>query len=133
MKAKNKEDLAYDDDQELKETREDIKHSDVMLGETEKKVIEDFMSLIEDLEQPEKDLMIESSNKTIKSCEFTVDKVNVFAGYGEYNLSFEVVLSEVGGWKARWDEECLAGEDTDEVLQQKEIENSLSSDEGNTN
>ena len=46
---------------------------------------------------------------------------------------FEVVLSEVGGWQARCDEECLAGKDKDEVLQQKEIENSLLSDEGNTN
>ena len=36
VKAKNKEELAYDDDQELKETKEDIKHSDVMLGEISK-------------------------------------------------------------------------------------------------
>ena len=77
--------------------------------------------------------MIEPSNKTIESCEFTADKVNVFVGYAEDNLSFEVVLSEVGGWQARCDEECLAGRDKDEVLQQKEIENSLSSDEGNAN
>ena len=35
VKAKNKEDLAHDDGQELKETKEDIKHSDVMLEEDE--------------------------------------------------------------------------------------------------
>ena len=37
------------------------------------------MSPVADLEYPEEDLMIESSNKTIESCEFTADKVNVFA------------------------------------------------------
>ena len=78
-------------------------------------------------------MVIESSNKTIEPCEFTTEKVNVFTGYEEDNLSFEVVLSEIGGWQAIWDEECLAGKDKDEVLQQKEIENSLLSDEGNTN
>ena len=103
-----------------------------MLEKDEKKTIEDFLSLIEDLEQPEKDLVIESSNKTIESCEFTTDKVNVFAGYEEDNLSFEVFLSEVGGLQARCDEDCLAGKDKDEELQQKEIKNSLLSDEVNT-
>ena len=29
--------MAYDDDQELKETKEDVQHSDVMLGEIENK------------------------------------------------------------------------------------------------
>ena len=58
MKAENKEDLAYDDGQELKETKEDINHSDVMLGGTGKKVIEDFLNLVADLGQQE-DLMIE--------------------------------------------------------------------------
>ena len=57
----------------------------------------------------------------------------MLASYAEDNLSFEVVLSEVGGWKSRCDEECLAGSDKDEVLQQKEIENSLSSDQSNAN
>ena len=36
-------------------------------------------------------------------------------------------------WKARCDEECLARKHKFEVLQQKEIENSLSSNESNTN
>ena len=84
------------------------------------------------MEQRE-DLVIESSNKTIRPCDFKTDNVNVLASYVEDNLYFEVVLIEVGGWKERCDEECLARKDKDEVLQQKEIENSLSSDEGNTN
>ena len=91
-----------------------------MLGETEKKVIEDFLSLVADLGQQE-DLMIESSNKTIGSCEFNADKLNVFAGCAEGNPFLGFVLSE--------EEKCLVGKDKDEVLQQKEIENSLSSDE----
>ena len=49
LKSKNKEYLAYNDGQELKETKEDIKHSNVMFGDTEKKVIEDSLSLIEEL------------------------------------------------------------------------------------
>ena len=87
---------------------------------------------MEYLEQQE-DLVTESSNKTIRSCDFKTDNVNVLAIYAEDNLYFEVVLSEVGGWPTRCDEECLAGRDKDEVLQQKETENSLSSDEGNAN
>ena len=48
---------------------EEIKHSNVMLGEAEKKVIVNFLILVADLGQQE-DLMIESSNKTIESCGF---------------------------------------------------------------
>ena len=73
MKTENKEYLAYDDDQELKDTKEDIKHSDVMLGEAEEKVIEDCLSLVADLGQLEKHLVIDSSNNTIGSYEFNVD------------------------------------------------------------
>ena len=58
--------------------------------------------------------MIDSSNNTIEPCEFTTEKVNVFVGYAEDNLFFEVVLSEIGGWQAIWDEECLAGKDKEE-------------------
>ena len=50
-KAESRKYLVYDDSQERDEAREEIKHSDVMLGETEKKVIEDFLSLVEDLGQ----------------------------------------------------------------------------------
>ena len=35
VKDENKEDLAHDDGQEIKETKEDIKNSDVMLEEDE--------------------------------------------------------------------------------------------------
>ena len=67
--------MSYDDDQELKETKEDIKHLDVMLRETKEKVIEYFLILVAYLGQQE-DLMIESSNKTIESCGFKADKLN---------------------------------------------------------
>ena len=69
--------------------------------------------------------MIESSNKTIGYCQFNADYLNVFVGCAEGNPFLGVDLSE--------EEKCLAGKDKDEVLQQKEIENSLSSDESNTN
>ena len=40
--------MDYDDDsQEQDEAREEIKHSDVMLGEDENKVIEDFLSFVD--------------------------------------------------------------------------------------
>jgi hypothetical protein len=57
--------LAYDDGQEQKEAKEDIKHSNVMLEEAEKKTIEDFLSLVEDLEQQEEDLMSESQMRPL--------------------------------------------------------------------
>ena len=57
VKVESKEVLVYVDGQELKETKEDIKHSIAMLEKTEKKVIEDFLSLVGDLGQQE-DLMI---------------------------------------------------------------------------
>ena len=58
MKAENQEELAHDDDQAPEETKEDIKHSDVMLEEVEQKTNEDFLSHMEDFELQE-DLMIE--------------------------------------------------------------------------
>ena len=58
-KAESRKSLDNDDDsQEQDEAREEIKHLDVMLGEDEKKVIEDFLSFVVDLGQQE-DLMIE--------------------------------------------------------------------------
>ena len=60
-KAESRKILDYDDDsQEHDEAGEEIKHSYVMLGEDEKKVIEDFLSFVVELGH-QKDLMIESS------------------------------------------------------------------------
>ena len=87
-----------------------------MLDDSEKKGIEDFLSPVVDLGQHE-DLVIESSNKTIGSCEFNSENLSVFGGCAEGNLFLGVVLSE--------EEKCLVGKYKDEVLQQKEIENSL--------
>ena len=56
--------------------------------------------------------MIESSNKTIESCEFIADKVNVFAGIEEDNPSCEILLSEVESFQERHnDEEDVKHED----------------------
>ena len=88
--------MDYDDDsQEQDEAREEIKHSDVMLWEDEKKVIEDFLSFVANLGHHEY-LMIESSNKVIESCGFKADNLGVFVGYVEENPFLGVVLSEVG-------------------------------------
>ena len=74
MEAENKEDLSYDDlGQEQKELEDNVKHSKAMIEKAEKKTIEDFLSLIEDLDQLEEDLVIESSKKTIGSCEVNAD------------------------------------------------------------
>ena len=51
MKPENQEDLEHDDDQELKETKKDIKYSSVILEEAERKDNEYFLSHVEDLEQ----------------------------------------------------------------------------------
>ena len=93
-KVESRKCLVYDDSQEWDEAREEIKHSDVMLGENEKKAIEDFLSLVADLGHQEY-LMIESSNKTIESCGFKADRLNVFGGIVEENPSYGHVLSEV--------------------------------------
>ena len=53
--------------------------------------------------------MIESSNKTIGSCEFNAENLHVFASCTKGNPFLGVVLSE--------EEKCLAGKDKDEVLQ----------------
>jgi hypothetical protein len=49
-KAESRKYLAYDDSQNQEEAKEDIKHSDVMSEEYEKRTIEDFPSHVEDLE-----------------------------------------------------------------------------------
>ena len=51
-----------------------------MLEIDKKETIEKFVCLIADLGQQKVDLMIESSNKTIRSCEFKANKLNVFTG-----------------------------------------------------
>ena len=93
--------MDYDDDiQEQDEAREEIKHLDVMLGEDENKVIEDFLSFVANLGHQE-DLMIESSNNTIGSCGFKANKLSVFVGIAEDNPSYGPVLSEVESHQAR--------------------------------
>jgi hypothetical protein len=119
VQAENKEGLAYDDDQELKE--EDSKHSYVMLEKAEEKDSEDFLSPIQDLEQPKKDLMIGPSNETIGSCSFEIDNLSVFAGVAEGNPSLGVVLNEVEDCQINYDEESLSDEDQEELLQQKKF------------
>jgi hypothetical protein len=114
VQAENKEGLAYDDDQELKE--EDSKHSYVMLEKAEEKDNEDFLSPIQDLEQPKKDLMIGPSNETIGSCSFEIDNLSVFAGVAEGNPSLGVVLNEVEDCQINYDEESLSDEDQEELL-----------------
>ena len=101
VEAEINKDLAHNDGQELKELREDSNHSRVMLEIDEKKTIEEFMCLIANLEQQKEDLMIESSNKTIGSCEFKADKLNVFTSCMEDNSSFGVVSSKAEVWLAR--------------------------------
>ena len=49
--------------------------------------------------------MIESSNKTIESCGFKAEKLNVFAGIVEDNPSYGIVLSEDESYLVRHNEE----------------------------
>ena len=107
--------MAYDDGQERKETKEDIKHSSVVLEEAKKKTIDDFLSHVKELEQPKKNLMIGPSNETIGSCSFEIDNLSVFAGVAEGNPSLGVVLNEVEDCQIKYDE------DQENLLQQKEF------------
>jgi hypothetical protein len=99
-------------------------HSNSMLEEAEKKGIEYFLSLVEDLEQQE-DLMTKSSNKTVGSCGFKTHELCVITSFGEDKPSFGIVLDEVESCKAIYDEECLYEEDKVELLQQKNFIDSL--------
>jgi hypothetical protein len=119
VQAENKEGLAYDDDQELK--GEDRKHSYVILEKAEEKESEDFLSPIQNLEQPKKDLMIGPSNETIGSCSFEIDNLSVFAVVAEGNPSLGVVLNEVEDCQIKFDEKSLSDEDQEELLQQKKF------------
>ena len=80
-----------------------------------------FLSLVKDLEQPKKDLMIGPSNETIRSCSFEIDNSSVFAGVVEGNPSLGVVLNEVGGCQTKYDEESLSDANQEELLQQKKF------------
>ena len=51
--------------------------------------------------------MIESSNKTIGSCDFKADNLSVFAGCAKDNPFLGIVLSEVGSHQLRYEEKCL--------------------------
>ena len=80
-------------------------------------------------------LMIESSNKTIESCDFAADKVNVFAGCIEDNPSLGVVSSKAELCLARYNEEedvkhedTMLEEDDREILL---LENLLEKSESN--
>ena len=77
--------------------------------------------------------MTKSSNETIGSCDFKIDNLNVVARYAEDNLYFGIVLSEVGGCQARYDEECLSEKDMDELFQQHKFINSLFNEGSNFN
>ena len=136
VEAENNEDLAYDDiGQEQKESEDNVKHSKAMIEKVEKKTIEDFLRLIEDLDQLEEDLVIESSNKTIGSCEVNADHLNVFAGCIENNLSLEVISNKGEVCSAKHnEEEDVKYEDT--VLEEADreiylLENLLGKSESN--
>ena len=125
--------MVYDDSQEWDEAREEIKHSDVMLGKTEKKVIEDFLSLVANLGH-EEDLMIESSNKTIESCGFKSGKLNVFASMVEDTPSYGIVLSEAESYLVRHNQEYVKHKYTTLPESNKEmllLENLLEKSESN--
>ena len=104
MKAENKKDLAHDDDQKLRETKKNIKYSSIIIEGAERNDNEGFLSHLEYLEQQEY-LVTESSNKTIKSCDFKTENSSVIAGIVEDNPSYNIVLSEVESCLVRNNEE----------------------------
>ena len=106
--------MVHIDGQELKG---DIHHSRVMLEKDEEKSIGGFLSLVADLEQQGEELMIESSNKTIGSCEFEVNKLNMIASIVEGNPSFGIVSSGA--------EVCLARHNEEEDVMLEEVEREI--------
>ena len=73
----------------------------------------EVLSLVVDLEQQEEQLMIESSNKTIGSCEFEVDKLKMMVGIVEDNPSFGIASSGA--------EVCLARHNEEEDVKHEDV------------
>jgi hypothetical protein len=94
------------------EKKEEIKYSKAMFEKVEEKTIEDFLNLIEDLEQQKKELMIESSSKTIESYEINANNLSVYAGYATDNPFLGVVSSKA--------EVCPAGHNEGEHVKHKD-------------
>ena len=95
------------------ESKEEIEYSRAMFGKAEEKTIEYFLSLIEDLEQQKKELMIESSSKTIESYEFNTDNLSVFARCAKDNPFPGVSSTKV--------EVCPAGHNEGEHVKHKDV------------
>jgi hypothetical protein len=93
------------------EKKEEIKYSKAMFEKVEEKTIEDFLNLIEDLEQQKKELMIESSSKTIESYEINANNLSVYAGCATDNPFLGVVSSKT--------EVCPAGHNEGEHVKHK--------------
>ena len=111
MKAENRKYFTYDDGQEQKEAKEDVKPLTDMLEEDGKKGSEYFMSLEWGLEQQEEGFVTGSSNETIGSSDFEIDILTVFAAIAEGNLSLGFALNEVENFQARYVKEYLSDED----------------------
>jgi hypothetical protein len=94
------------------EKKEEIKYSKAMFEKVEEKTIEDFLNLIEDLEQQKKELMIESSSKTIESYEINANNLSVYAGCATDNPFLGVVSSKA--------EVCPAGHNEGEHVKHKD-------------
>jgi hypothetical protein len=93
------------------EKKEEIKYSKYMFEKVEEKTIEYFLNLIEDLEQQKKELMIESSSKTIESYEINANNLSVYAGCATDNPFLGVVSSKT--------EVCPAGHHEGEHVKHK--------------
>jgi hypothetical protein len=94
------------------EKKKEIKYSTTMFENVEEKTIEDFMNLIEGLEQQKKELMIESSSKTIESYEINANNLSVYAGCATDNPFLGVVSSKA--------EVCPAGHNEGEHVKHKD-------------
>jgi hypothetical protein len=94
------------------EKKEEINYSKAMFEKVEEKTIEDFLNLIEYLEQQKKELMIESSSKTIESYEINANNLSVYAGCATDNPFLGVVSSKA--------EVCPVGHNEGEHVKHKD-------------
>lgn len=69
--------------------------------------------------------MIESSNKIMRSCGFTTNKLCVNSGIVEEKPFYGTLLNEVESFQVRYDDDCITNEYHVELLQQKEFINSF--------
>ena len=92
--------------------------------DTGKRSIEDILNHMKDLQQQE-ELQTEVSSETIRSYDFKSDNLCMIAGLTGDRQSSKTVLKMKESCEVKYDDECILDEERFELMQQKELIDSL--------